>query len=261
MELPFLFNNEGLDLYGVLNIPDSKELSNRKGIVFCGPFAEERNNSYRSFVNFARLLCKCGYTILRFDYRGYGDSGGDFEDATFHTQIKDIRRAMDLLQEKEQVNEIGLLGLRLGGTLAMLTAEVDERVKFLILWSPIGDPLRYLQNFLRSKMITEIWRVGQAKKSVEDLFVDLQKGEEVDVKGYLIRKDLYNDFIRYKSLLEELKDFQGKVLIVQIYKDNKIDLIGYRYKDIGASSELLFIPEEPFWDRDGSRSGDRQILY
>ena len=44
--------------------------------VFCHPLTEEKLWTHRVFVTFARELAAAGHTVLRFDYRGNGDSDG-----------------------------------------------------------------------------------------------------------------------------------------------------------------------------------------
>ena len=106
--------------------------------MFCHPFAEEKLWSHRVFVNFARELVKIGYTVLRFDYMGHGDSDGKFEESSIETRVSDIKCALQLLREKiNDKSKINLLGLRLGATLAAIVAEAAENINRLILWKKI----------------------------------------------------------------------------------------------------------------------------
>ena len=73
-EKPFIFPNGSYNLFGILHEPEIE--SNGEGFVFCSPFAEEKLWAHRVFVNFARELARLGYTVLRFDYMGHGDSEG-----------------------------------------------------------------------------------------------------------------------------------------------------------------------------------------
>ena len=62
----------------------------RGGVLLCHAFAEEKLWSHRVYVTFARELAALGYAVLRFDFRGEGDSDLEFEQATISTRIADV---------------------------------------------------------------------------------------------------------------------------------------------------------------------------
>jgi alpha/beta superfamily hydrolase len=134
-ETPFFFSNGLYKLFGMLYEPEIEY--NNEGFVFCDPFAEEKLWAQRVMVNFARELAVRGYSVLRFDYLGTGDSEGDFEECSIETKLSDIRCAVRTLCEKVKgIKSIGLLGLRFGATLAVLAANIEKKVKSLVLWEP-----------------------------------------------------------------------------------------------------------------------------
>ena len=51
---------------------------------------------------------------------------------------------------------VSLLGLRLGANVAMIVAETATDLQHLILWSPIMDGERYLQDLLRINLMTQM---------------------------------------------------------------------------------------------------------
>ena len=63
----------------------------RRGpIVMCHPLGEEKLWSHRVFVSFARDLAAAGFAVLRFDFRGEGDSDRDFEETDLETRIRGL---------------------------------------------------------------------------------------------------------------------------------------------------------------------------
>ena len=66
-------------------------------------------------------LCAAGFTALRFDFSGNGQSQGRFEQSTWSKQIREMEAAIEWMQEKG-ATWIGLAGHSLGAAIALLTA-------------------------------------------------------------------------------------------------------------------------------------------
>src|SRR5688572_14342340 len=78
---------------GVYSQPDpgaSRPSSIGIVVIVGGP--QYRIGSHRQFVTLARDLARAGIPVLRFDYRGMGDSDGDFR--TFESIDRDIDAAV-----------------------------------------------------------------------------------------------------------------------------------------------------------------------
>jgi putative redox protein len=69
----------------------------------------------------ARGLAGAGFAVLRFDFTGLGESGGDFSATTLSTNLGDLARAVACLAERGQ-GPIGLVGHSLGGAACLLAA-------------------------------------------------------------------------------------------------------------------------------------------
>ena len=107
------------------------------GVVLCPPIGTDRTRSDRAYRHLAERLAAAGFACLRFDLFGTGDSGGDeFSPGLLRAWLDDLGQAVDELRQRSGAESIGLVGLRLGGTLAMLYA-AEHPVDSLILWSPL----------------------------------------------------------------------------------------------------------------------------
>ncbi len=77
----------------------------------------------------ARFCAEQGQAMLRFDYSGHGDSGGEFEQGTIGLWVNDALSMIDRLTTGPLV----LVGSSMGGWIALLTALArPERVKAII---------------------------------------------------------------------------------------------------------------------------------
>lgn len=250
IEKPFFFENEGAKLFGFIHFPKSESNTIRfnesRGVVFCHPFAEERNISHRITTDFARFLSGEGYHVLRFDYRGCGDSEGEFENATLNTRLSDIGRAIDILQQHMGTNHVTLFGLRLGATLSILYAAVRPQIKSLILWEPIVDVGAYFDQFLRMQVMAENIREGVVRSGRQHLLESLHQGKSVDILGYVLSPKSFNEFARV-NVASEIKKFCGPVLIVAIGKRQRKDLQMLAGQGNNKLSQILHIQDRRFW--------------
>lgn len=133
-ELALTFDCEGSSLIGILHKPD-KPL--RRGVVIVvGGGPQYRAGGHRQLTSWSRKLCDSGHAVLRFDYRGMGDSQGKFEG--FLGVDVDIRSAIDVLvREAPELDEVVLWGERDAASAILLYAGRDHRVKGAVL-NPLG---------------------------------------------------------------------------------------------------------------------------
>lgn len=200
-ETPFFFSQQGQRLFGMLHQP-ADMAPNARCWVFCHPFAEEKLWAHRVFVSMARELAGRGMPVLRFDYRGYGDSDGDFEQFTLADHVDDIKTAIAELQKRiPATSRVNLLGLRYGATLAMLAAEDNPVVERLVLWDPIVDMQQYLLDQLRSNLTTQMVLHGKVVTNREELVERIRAGEFVNIDGY----DLGNPFFDAACAVQPLE--------------------------------------------------------
>jgi pimeloyl-ACP methyl ester carboxylesterase len=99
----------------------------KAGIVFLGGYASDMTGTKASFL--AENCQKQDISLLRFDYRGHGQSSGDFKDGTIGAWFDDVLAVLCQLTEGPQI----VVGSSMGGWLAlMLGVGKPTRVKALI---------------------------------------------------------------------------------------------------------------------------------
>ncbi|MGH1365048.1 MAG: serine aminopeptidase domain-containing protein [Calditrichia bacterium] len=139
----FYFGPAKTSLYGVYNAPSAAK-DNSHGVVLCYPFGQEYIRVHRSFQLLARRLSDAGFHVMRFDFYGSGDSFGRSEEVSIAQWIKDINFAVEELEDNADFDEVSLVGLRLGASVAALAAAREERFANLILWEPVISGAEYL---------------------------------------------------------------------------------------------------------------------
>ncbi|MGE3624667.1 MAG: alpha/beta hydrolase, partial [Bdellovibrionales bacterium] len=101
--------------------------SGKAGVVFLGGYASDMTGTKAGFL--AERCAGAGFSFLRFDYRGHGQSEGEFRDGMIGHWFDDACGVLDRLTEGPQI----LVGSSMGGWIGlMLARERPERVKALI---------------------------------------------------------------------------------------------------------------------------------
>jgi exosortase A-associated hydrolase 1 len=119
-------------LYGVLSLP-ARQAARGVLVVVGGP--QVRTGSHRQFTLLARSLAQAGFPVMRFDYRGMGDSEGAVRG--FEQVGDDLRVALDcFFAQVPGMREVVLWGLCDGATAATVYAPGDPRVAGLALLNP-----------------------------------------------------------------------------------------------------------------------------
>jgi len=112
-------------------------------IMISGSGPQDRNETllgHKPFWVIADSLTRAGIAVLRYDDRGVGVSGGDFQKATSYDFATDALAAFDYLQTRNEIDPscIGLIGHSEGGMIAPIVAAKNSKVAFIILLAGPG---------------------------------------------------------------------------------------------------------------------------
>ena len=232
MEKPVVFENQGQQIMGILHIPDKKE--ELPGVVLYHGFTGNKSESHFLFTKLSRLLEKKGICVLRFDFRGSGDSEGKFEDMTLKTEISDGKKAMEFLLSQKFIdkNKIGVLGLSMGAITASIIASEFKEVKYLCLWSPVAYPEIIRKKLLKGRLREKIVKKGKL------YFKDI---------GHYLSKNFFKSLTEIDPLSFS-KNFRGKVLIIHSKDDELLPIshsLSYfeAFHQKAISSQLLILKE------------------
>lgn len=235
MEKQLTLRHEELELTATLHYPahgSGTDSAKKQAIIICHGFIGSRVGVDRLFVKTARALASQGSYVLRFDYGGCGESGGDYGALGFDSMIDQTRRMIDYVAGMDCVDlrRIVLLGHSLGGAVALMTAVKDKRVKRLVLWSPVAYPFNDIVRIVGRDSYDEAVTKGSA-----------------DYLGYTLQPVFFDSMMQHQPF-QSATQFGGEVLLVH-----------------GTSDELIpvdysFLYQKVFWTRSEGLC-DKEIIF
>jgi alpha/beta superfamily hydrolase len=250
MEKQLYFMSGNQRLFGFLHVPDKN--NNEIGIVIANAFAEESSWSQRVMVSFARKLSQSGYSMLRFDYSGTGDSQGEFENFDLETYTQDIHAAIKCIRNEVSLKHTGLLGLRLGATLGSLVNENSAIADFLILMQPIDDVKGYMQGCIRANLASQMTNYGKIKQNRVDIIEMLERGGYLNYEGYNISGRLYKQANSIQSPLV-FNNYQKPILVVKNTGNTFALSIQNKLSYLTETDEVEFWREGKLYHREANK--------
>jgi exosortase A-associated hydrolase 1 len=229
------FDCESSQLLGVLHEPVAGRNADIGVLVIVGG-PQYRVGSHRQFVLLARALVTAGYPVLRFDYRGMGDS--DPGPGRFDAVEADVRSAIDaFLAARPELAGVAVWALCDGASAALMYCARDARVKALALANPwvytqTAEAQSYIRHYYFGRLLqAAFWTKLFALK--------------VDVRGSV--RDFARKFLTARSaagsgdardggfiarMLAGLQTFQNPVLFLL----SERDLTARQFQDLAESS-------------------------
>lgn len=218
------FNSEGVSLAGTIYKP---EYSHAAVIIIHG------SDQVPRMTKFAKLLAKNGISVLTYDKRGVGESGGVYAGPEVGTNnidtmnlsllAKDANAAVNELQKHIKNIPIGLIGASQAGWIMPIAANNNSTIDFMVLFSsPLITTLEQLRFQFYTNGRADFWENHTEADAREHTFNDPDKYQfvatdpkvslnELSIPGLWIfgEKDIQ---IPVKLCIEYLNEFkaQGK---------------------------------------------------
>lgn len=206
----FPARGEGEFLYGCVHVPMQR--SGDTGIVLVPAVGRERHRAYRELRWLARELADRGWPVLRFDFRGEGESSGSFSDSTIASRVEDVGSAIDELVARTGVGDVCVVGFQLGAAIALVAATAEGASR-LVLCDPVTNPKAYGRNLVRSNVVLQNQYFGKAEQGEEALRKTLADGGTISVYGYPMGRALLDQLESFDPA-PHLAAFRGRSLLV-----------------------------------------------
>jgi len=110
-------------LSGILHYPPRES---KGGVVLAHCFTCSK--SFKVMRRLATGIAEGGYSVLRFDFTGLGESEGEFSDTSVTTNVEDLQAALSYLRERGHTPN-AMVGHSLGGAATLLAAAREPDVR------------------------------------------------------------------------------------------------------------------------------------
>jgi pimeloyl-ACP methyl ester carboxylesterase len=226
---PLVFENQGRKLFGMLHLPEHPHAPPFPALVMLHGFTGHKIEAHRLFVKAARRFAAEGVLTLRFDFRGCGESEGDFEDLSVEGEISDALKALEFIRGRGDVrrDRIGMLGMSLGGSIAACVAGMErDSLRCLVLWAAVADPRRSFSAKAAGEIVANF-----GTRPVHDYF------------GNALSQKLLDELCVFTPLTR-LRGYAGPALILHGDSDASVspdDALLYEEALSGGGAELHMI--------------------
>ena len=198
-----------------------------RGVVMCAAMGYEALCAHQSWRVLADKLAAAGLPTLRFDYPGAGDSLDDGNDPMpYDSWRRSIKEATAWMRETLGVQEIVLIGFRIGATLAAEAGEASHLVQL----APVIKGSAYLRELrILSRMLADR-ESGPRERGVSE--------SEINLEGFTTNASLLSA-IKNIDLMQLLICPARRVLIMTEGSARHVEDYAARLVELGATVETM----------------------
>jgi len=208
-------------------------------LVFCYPLGEEYIRFHRVYRQLALRLSSVGFPVLRFDFYGCGDSSGDREQGQISQWLTDISTAIGEIRRRSGIMKICLVGLRLGGALAMMVGATRGDIDGMVLWDAIVNGRTYVEELtaLHQEML---------RKAHVQLKPHMPGEEQTEILGFPLTDDLFTGLERINLVAIQEKP-ANNILIIKSNEAANQERLREHLKSIDAHVAYQHLPSPQLW--------------
>ena len=207
---PFYFGASDKPLFGCYHEP-SQGYRRGCGVVLCYPMGEEYIRLHRAYRQLALRLSIVGFPVLRFDFYGCGDSSGACEQGQVDQWLIDVSTALGEVRRRGHVTNVCLVGLRLGGALAMMVGAARGDVDGMVLWDPVVSGQAYVEEL--EALHHEMLRYAHVKPRTR-----IDRQEHTERLGFPLTDRLLTDLKNIDLLAVEQKP-ANRILVIESHEE------------------------------------------
>jgi pimeloyl-ACP methyl ester carboxylesterase len=154
--------------------------------VLCAPLFSEYMRTQLALRQLAISLAELGHHVLRFDYRGTGDSFGEIEKLRLSDWSDDVAAVVAEGRDISGVQEVNFVSVRVGALIAAQALEKVGKLRSVVFWDPVisGDVYIHSLAKIQQHMIRRNRFMSRSERKLA----------AKELGGRLLAPELVNDF-------------------------------------------------------------------
>lgn len=238
---PLYFGSQDSRLFGMMHLPPPGT-DQKKAVLICQSAGADYMRAHRCLQMTAVDLARKGFTVLRFDLFGVGDSYGTLAEASVEIWLQNIRQAASLVMErienKEPTKELTVIAPRLSAAL-VASAELTS-LEHLIVWDPEWTGAEFLrrQRSLHQRAMNDLdrYRFKQKNTSSDELF------------GYSYSENLVSQLQKLDPASNTTQSgIAGNLTVVQTGSDESSGSDSNMLQRMSARTNVMLVDELSVW--------------
>jgi pimeloyl-ACP methyl ester carboxylesterase len=138
----FFFGEKGREVFGTYHAPDGGVGDSLT--VICPALFSEYMRTHQAVRELAISLAAAGSHVIRFDYRGTGDSSGHISDVRLSDWTEDIAAVISEGIDISFASSVKVVGIRAGGLLLCNALPMLANVEKAVIWDAPSDGATYI---------------------------------------------------------------------------------------------------------------------
>ena len=151
MQEAFFFGRDRAQIFACYHPPFGG--GGRVLTVVCPPLFSEHVRTHKALRDIALLLAAAGQHVLRFDYRGTGDSSGELDACSVADWTRDITDTIAEGRDIADCSIVRVLAVRAGALIACEAVGASPEVDRIVLWDPVLDGAAYLDELRKAQAV------------------------------------------------------------------------------------------------------------
>lgn len=208
-----LTNSRGEELAALLDLPLHGRAHSYALVAHCFTCSKD----LKGLGAIAESMTREGIGVVRFDFTGLGESGGEFSETTFSSNVDDLVEAARQIEEDHGPVEL-LVGHSLGGAAAILAAEQLEQVRAVATINAPSEPVHVREHL---------------EDDIEEILEEGEAVVELAGRPFTVRREFIEDLetTHLRDVLGEL----GRPLLILHAPDDQVVDISHATRIFGAA--------------------------
>jgi hypothetical protein len=245
IEEAYTFGRDGC-LIGIVTTPEADQLkTGMPAVLLWNAGLLHHVGPHRFYVVLARRLACMGFTVLRFDVSGRGDSETR-KDSRSHKEreLDDIRMAMDFMSTTNAFHEFVLIGLCSGADKVHPAAVMDSRVAGAVLLDAYGYRT---WRFYLLHMARRLFKVRKWKKFLVETYHNIgakTPSENIFPRVFPPKHEVSAELMELiQRGVKLLYIYTGGVQKYYNYREQFWDMLGLKKSDFQRRLQLEYLKE------------------